>query len=116
MVNHHEESLDLIFKALGDQTRRRLLGDLSSSERSISELAGPLKMTLPAVTKHVRVLERAGLVRRSKRGRTHYLRLDPAPLAEAHGWLEVYRGLWNEQFDKLDLYLARKKSRGTPDA
>jgi DNA-binding transcriptional ArsR family regulator len=116
MVNHSRESLDLVFKALGDRTRRQMLGNLSTRERSVSELAEPLKMTLPAVTKHIHVLERAGLVRRSKRGRTHYVRLDPAPLATAHKWLDVYRGLWNEQFDKLDQYLARKKKGGTPDA
>jgi DNA-binding transcriptional ArsR family regulator len=116
MVNHPQRSLDLVFKALGDPTRRQMLGSLGSREHSISELAVPLKMTLPAVTKHVQVLERAGLVQRSKRGRTHYLRLDPGPLAAAHKWLEVYRGLWDEQFDKLDLYLARKKREGTPDA
>ncbi|MDR3638109.1 MAG: metalloregulator ArsR/SmtB family transcription factor [Isosphaeraceae bacterium] len=115
MVNYHQEPLDLVFKALGDPTRRRMLGSLSARECSVSELAEPLKMTLPAVTKHIHVLERAGLVRRSKRGRTHYVRLDPGPLAAAHQWLEVYRGLWNEQFDKLDVYLARKKTGGTPD-
>jgi DNA-binding transcriptional ArsR family regulator len=115
MVNHPQASLDLVFKALGDPTRRQLLHRLSTSELSVSELAGPLKITLPAVTKHIHVLERAGLVQRSKRGRTHYVRLDPAPLAAAHQWLDVYRGLWNEQFDKLDLYLARKGKGRTPD-
>jgi DNA-binding transcriptional ArsR family regulator len=116
MVEYLPESLDLVFKALGDPTRRQMLGSLSSSECSISELAEPLNMTLAAASKHIRVLERAGLVQRSKRGRTHYLRLDPQPLAGAHRWLDVYRRLWNEQFDKLDIYLARKNTEGTPNA
>jgi DNA-binding transcriptional ArsR family regulator len=110
MVNYREESLDLVFKALGDPTRRQLLGRLSLRECSVSELAEPLKMTLPAVTKHIHVLERAGLVQRSKRGRTHYIRLDPRPLAPAHRWIDVYRRLCEEKFEKLDAYLAKKKS------
>jgi DNA-binding transcriptional ArsR family regulator len=117
MVDYRSEPLDYVFKALGDPTRRRMVGSLSAKERSVSELAEPLKMTLAAASKHVRVLERAGLVRRSKRGRTHYIRLDPGPLATAHSWLDVYRRLSDEQFDKLDAYLAGKKKRGEkPDA
>jgi DNA-binding transcriptional ArsR family regulator len=112
MVDYRSEPLDHVFKALGDPTRRRMVGSLSAQERSVSELAEPLKMTLAAASKHIRVLERAGLVRRSKRGRTHYIRLDPGPLATAHSWLDVYRRLWDEQFDKLDAYLAGKKKRG----
>jgi DNA-binding transcriptional ArsR family regulator len=112
MVEHQAASLDLVFKALGDPTRRRILGSLSTRERSVSELAMPLKMTLAAASKHVRVLERAGLIQRSKRGRTQYCRLDPRPLAAAHQWIDVYRRLWDEQFDKLDAHLARKKSGG----
>jgi DNA-binding transcriptional ArsR family regulator len=117
MVEYCPDPLDHVFKALGDPTRRRMLGSLSGQERSVSELAEPLKMTLAAASKHVRVLERAGLVRRSKRGRTHYVRLDPRPLAAAHRWLDVYRQLWDEQFDKLEAYLAGKKKPGEkPDA
>jgi len=108
MVEYGSESLDVVFKALGDPTRRQMLGSLGSRECSVSELAEPLEMTLAAASKHVRVLERAGLVQRSKRGRTHYLRLNPRPLAAAHQWLDVYRRLWDEQFDKLDADLARK--------
>jgi DNA-binding transcriptional ArsR family regulator len=73
-------------------------------------------MTLAAASKHIRVLEQAGLVRRSKRGRTHYCTLTPAPLAEAHSWLGDYRQMWEEQFDKLDAYLARRKRKGSADA
>jgi DNA-binding transcriptional ArsR family regulator len=110
MVEHHAASLDLVFKALGDPTRRQMLVSLSTRERSVTELSEPLEMTLAAVSKHVRVLERAGLVELSKRGRTQYCRLNPRPLAEAYQWIEVYRQLWDDQFDKLDAYLARRKS------
>jgi DNA-binding transcriptional ArsR family regulator len=115
MVEHSPASLDRVFKALGDSTRRRILGSLDSRERSVSELAEPLDMTLAAVLKHVVVLERAGLVQRQKRGRTHYCRLDPRPLAVASQWLEVYRRLWNEQFDKLDAFLAQKQAERADD-
>jgi DNA-binding transcriptional ArsR family regulator len=116
MVEYSAAKLDRVFKALGDSTRRRILGNLDSRERSVSELAEPLDMTLAAVLKHVIVLERAGLVQRMKRGRTHYCRLDPRPLAAASQWLDVYRRLWNEQFDKLDAFLARRRAEGKSDA
>jgi DNA-binding transcriptional ArsR family regulator len=112
----YSTALDLVFRALGDPTRRQMVATLDSQERSVSELARPLNMTLAAVLKHVLVLERAGIVHRSKRGRTHYCRLDPKPLAAASQWLEVYRRLWNEQLDKLEEYLARNQSKGQSDA
>jgi DNA-binding transcriptional ArsR family regulator len=115
MVEHRPQTLDRVFRALGDPTRRRMIGSLSARECSVSELARPLKMSLAAASKHVSVLEQAGLVRRTKRGRTHFCRIDPRPLERAHSWLAVYQGLWNQQFDKLDIYLARKKV-GAPNA
>jgi DNA-binding transcriptional ArsR family regulator len=111
MVQYRADALDHIFKALGDPTRRRIVRQLHSQERSISELAEPLEMTLTAASKHIRVLERAGLVVRSKRGRTQYCRLNLHPLAAAHDWLSAYRQMWDEQFDKLDAYLARKRNK-----
>jgi DNA-binding transcriptional ArsR family regulator len=93
-----------------------MVASLDSRERSVSELAEPLEMTLAAVLKHVVVLEQAGIVQRSKRGRTHYCRLDPRPLAAASRWLDVYRRFWDEQFDKLDEYLAQRQAEGAEDA
>ena len=113
MVQYRADTLDHIFKALGDPTRRQMVRQLTARERSISELAEPLEMSLAAASKHVRVLERAGLIIRSKRGRTQYCRLNPRKLAAAHDWLAAYRKLWDEQFDKLEAYLARKKNRKT---
>lgn len=116
MLAAQERRLDHIFKALGDPTRRRMLSRLGSSEQSVSELAQPFRMTLAAASKHIRVLEQAGLVRRLKRGRTHYCTLTPRPLADAYSWLGDYRRMWEEQFDKLDAYLARRNRKGADDA
>lgn len=113
MVDYRAASLDQVFHALGDPSRRRMLSNLGQGECSVSQLAEPLNMSLAAASKHVRVLERAGLVQKSKRGRTYYCRLDAEPLREAHQWLDAYRQLWGQQFDKLDAYLARKKRRAT---
>jgi DNA-binding transcriptional ArsR family regulator len=115
MVQFQADALDLVFRALSDPTRRGMLGSLGSGERSVSELAEPLNMTITAVSKHVAVLERAGLVHRSKRGRTHFVRLDPRPLGHAHEWLGKQKALWSAQFDNLDAYLARKKGTDTRD-
>jgi DNA-binding transcriptional ArsR family regulator len=108
MVESREAVLDRVFKALGDPTRRRMLGRLTTSERAVSDLAGPFDMTLAAASKHLAVLERAGLVRRVRRGRARYCSLTPKPLVEAQRWLDEYRAMWEQQFDKLDAYLARK--------
>lgn len=108
MVDYRAVSLDRVFHALGDPTRRRMLSRLGLNECSVSELAEPLQMSLAGASKHVRVLERAGLVQKSKRGRTYYCRLEIGPLRAAHKWLNAYRRLWDEQFDKLDAYLAKQ--------
>lgn len=112
MVESQEVALDRVFKALGDPTRRRMLRRLTTTERAVSDLAGPFDMTLAAASKHLAVLERAGLVRRVRRGRVRYCSLTPKPLVQAQSWLDEYRTMWEERFDKLDAYLAKKSSKG----
>jgi DNA-binding transcriptional ArsR family regulator len=88
MIERHTP-LDHIFSALADPTRRDMLRRLAERERTISELAAPCDMSFAAASKHVRMLERAGLIRRTVRGRTHHCRLEPAPLADAQAWLDA---------------------------
>ena len=102
MVKQLDNPLDAVFQALSDPTRRDMLDKLALREHSISELAAPHDMSLAAASKHVKVLERAGLVFRSKTGRTHYCRLNPRPLAEAEAWLRYYERFWNQRLDALE--------------
>jgi DNA-binding transcriptional ArsR family regulator len=102
---YESSPLDAIFHALADPTRRAMLGHLAEGERSIGELAAPFRMTLPGASKHMRVLESAGLVSRTIRGRTHLCRLEPARLAEANAWLRRYEHFWNERLDSLEAIL-----------
>ena len=97
--------MNSVFHALGDATRRQMLRDLASGERTVSELAGPFAMSLAAASKHIKVLEGAGLIHREVRGRTHVCRLDPAPLASAHEWLGFYERFWNSRLDLLEQLL-----------
>lgn len=101
MVETHP-ALDAVFQALGDPTRRAMLAGLSERERTVGELAAPFAMSLAAASKHIKVLERAGLVRRTVRGRTHVCRLDPAPLRTADAWLRRYERFWKERLDALE--------------
>ncbi|APZ99241.1 transcriptional regulator [Sphingopyxis sp. QXT-31] len=105
MVEHDSHTLDTIFHALGDATRRAMLGELATGQRSVGELAEPFAMSLAAASKHINVLERAGLVRREVRGRTHVCSLDPAPLMSADQWLGIYRRFWTSQLDNLEALL-----------
>lgn len=105
MVNHQRE-LDLTFAALAGPARRSIVAALAGGERTVSELAAPLPMSLVAVSKHVSVLERAGLVRRSRAGRSQVCALTPRPLAGAADWLDSYRDYWTGQLDALERYLA----------
>lgn len=105
MVVYQSASLDRVFQALADPTRRAMLRSLASGEQTISELAAPFSMSFAAASKHVRVLETAGLLHRSVEGRTHICRIDPVPLAAATEWLRFYEGFWTEQFDALDALL-----------
>lgn len=105
MVEHDSNTLDTIFHALGDATRRAMLGELASGERSVGELAEPFAMSLAAASKHIKVLEAAGLLRRDVRGRTHVCSLDPAPLMNADQWLGIYRRFWTDRLDTLEALL-----------
>ncbi len=105
MVEQTAERLDGIFHALADRTRREMLQRLSQQERTITELAQPFEMSLAAVSKHVKVLERAGLVQRTVQGRTHICRLAPEPLSQAQEWLRFYETFWNERLDALEAFL-----------
>jgi DNA-binding transcriptional ArsR family regulator len=105
MVEQHAERLDSIFHALSDPTRRAILRRLSEGESSIGELAAPFKMTFAGASKHIKALERAGLVRRTVKGRTHLCRLAPGPLAEAQEWLRHYEQFWTEKLDLLQRLL-----------
>ena len=101
--------LDATFSALADPTRRAILARLALGETSVNDLAKPFDMSLPAVSKHLRVLEKAGLVRRTRRGRVHELQLDAAPMQKAQQWIEEYRRCWEQNFDRLDEYLKQLK-------
>jgi DNA-binding transcriptional ArsR family regulator len=105
MVTQRSASLDDVFHALADPTRRAMLKSLSTGPRNIRELAEPFSMSFVAASKHVRVLESAGLLRRRIEGRSHYLRLNPKPLASAHEWLGFYERFWTERLDALEALL-----------
>ena len=104
MVNN-QRALDSTFAALSDATRRGILARLATGEASVTELAEPYDMSLPAVSKHLRVLESAGLVARSKDGRVHRCRLEAAPMKSAADWIAHYRQFWEAQLDSLQRYL-----------
>ncbi|MDB6003253.1 MAG: transcriptional regulator, ArsR family [Prosthecobacter sp.] len=93
--------LDLVFAALSDATRRGLLTRLLDGESTVGDLAEPLKMSLPAVSKHLKVMENAGLLKRRVEGRTHFIQANPKPLREAVNWIEHHRQFWEGSFDKL---------------
>jgi DNA-binding transcriptional ArsR family regulator len=105
MVELNAAQLDAVFHALGDATRRRMLRDLADGERSVGELAAPFAMSLAAASKHVKALERAGLVRRRVTGRTHFCRLEAQALARAHAWIGFYERFWSDRLDVLESLL-----------
>jgi DNA-binding transcriptional ArsR family regulator len=100
-----EDALDAVFRALGDPTRRAMLRLLAAGERTVGELAAPFAMTFAGASKHVKVLEGAGLVRRTVRGRTHVCHLEAEPLAEADAWLRFYAAFWDRRIDALEARL-----------
>lgn len=100
-----DERLDDTFAALANATRRAILARLAEGEATVNELAAPFELTLPAISKHIKVLERAGLVERSRNAQFRPCRLDPAPLAEVAQWTEQYRAIWQDRFDRLGDYL-----------
>jgi DNA-binding transcriptional ArsR family regulator len=105
MVNYSPFLLDATFGALSDPTRRAILARLARGEAKVTELAEPFRMSLPAISKHLRVLESAGLLHREIEGREHRCRLAAAPMKSAAAWIEQYRGFWETQFDSLAQYL-----------
>ena len=107
----YEARLDAVFAALADPTRRAILARLASGEASVNELAEPFAMTQPAISKHLKVLENAGLVSSAIDAQRRPRRLEPAPLAEATEWLERYREIWESNYQRLDSLLEELKSR-----
>jgi DNA-binding transcriptional ArsR family regulator len=104
--------LDRTFAALADPTRRAILARLAKGEASVTELARPFDMTLPAVSKHLKVLERAGLIARGRQRQWRPARLDAGPLKQVAEWTERYRKFWEESYDRLDQYLGELQDRG----
>lgn len=111
MVDNDSPQLDIVFRALGDSTRRGMLASLALGEKSIGELAEPFAMSFAGASKHVKVLEDAGLVRRDVRGRTHICRLEPGPLASADQWLRHYERFWTGRLDALEQLLRADDAR-----
>ena len=108
-VHSDPDPLSATFSALADPTRRAILARLASGETSVTTLAEPFEMSMPAISKHLKVLECAGLIARGREAQWRPCRLDPAPLKQASDWIENYRRFWEESFDRLDAYLAELK-------
>ena len=104
-----DDRLDSVFGALADPTRRAILARLAASEASVTELARPFAMSLPAVSKHLKVLERAGLIARGRDAQWRPCRLEVGPLRDVAEWMEPYRRFWDESFSRLDDHLIRMK-------
>jgi len=111
MVKYESPLLDRTFAALADPTRRSILANLAEGERCVTDLAKPHRMSLPAISKHLRVLEKAGLIRRHRDGRVHRLQLDAAPMQQAQQWIEEYRKFWEQSFDRLEEYLKELQAK-----
>lgn len=105
MVKRYSEHLDRTFFALSDPTRRAILTRLSSGEATVLKLAEPFNLSVPAISKHLRLLESAHLITRKKQGKVHYIRLNPTPIEEASGWIASHRARWELQLDNLEAYL-----------
>ncbi|PYK76431.1 MAG: transcriptional regulator [Verrucomicrobia bacterium] len=108
---HAQHRLDAVFAALADPTRRRILAHLARGDRRVTDLARPHAMSLPAVSKHLRVLEKAGLLRRRRYGRVHEMQLDAKPLQQAAKWVEEYRKFWEGSLDRLAEYLEKTNKK-----
>jgi len=108
------DQLSTTFSALADPTRRAILARLASGEATVTELAEPFEMSLPAVSKHLKVLQRAGLIARGREAQWRPCRLEAAPLQDAADWIEHYRRFWEESFDRLDEYLKEVQAGQKP--
>lgn len=111
MTQAEAEFLDRAFAALADPTRRAILGRLAIREAGVTELAEPFEMSLPAVSKHLKVLERAGFITRSREAQWRYCRLEPAPLKRVADWVGQYKRFWDESYERLDEYLEDLKRK-----
>jgi len=111
MVKYPSATLNRTFAALADPTRRRILAHLSRGDRCVTDLARPHAMSLPAISKHLRVLEKAGLLRRRRYGRIHEIQLEAKPLKQAAQWVEEYRKFWEGSLDRLAEYLEKADKR-----
>lgn len=109
MVKQNGQPLDNVFKALSDPTRRAIVQRLSNRPASVVDLASNFPMSLPAVSKHLKVLENAGLIRRTREGRTHWISLNPMPLKDAEAWVSQYRAFWEGSLDQLESYIRSTK-------
>jgi len=110
------DQLSITFGALADPTRRAILSRLSTGEASVTELAKPFNLSLPGISKHLKVLQRAGLVRQTRKAQWRLCRLDGARLKEAADWVGEYRQFWDESFERLDEYLATVQKEETHDS
>jgi len=115
MVELESHPLTTLFRALGDATRMQMLSDLATGEKTVSQLAEPFSMSLAAASKHIKVLETAGLIERDVRWRTHFCRLKPEPLAEAYRWLGQYERFWTARLNVLDQLLREEDRARIPD-
>lgn len=115
MVNNQSEQLDALFQALADPTRRAMLHHLAEGAQTVSDLAAPHAMSLAAASKHIKVLERAGLVRRQVQGRTHFCHLEAGPMHGGAEWIHHYEQFWNRSLDTLESLL-RKEAKQTTAA
>jgi DNA-binding transcriptional ArsR family regulator len=111
MVNYRASPLDRTFGALADPTRRKILARLSRGDARVTDLARPFAMSLPAISRHIAVLERAGLLRRRRQGRVHHLKLESAPIRHAARWIDDYRRFWEGSLDSLAAYLERGETK-----
>lgn len=108
------DQLSLVFSALADPTRRTILAELTRGDATVTELTAPLPISMPAVSRHLKVLEGAALISRSRQGKWQRSHLEAAPLREAVSWMERFRGFWDSSFDRLDAHLATMQQTEEP--
>lgn len=111
MVKYNDGNLSLVFGALSDPTRRRIVEKLSFDELMVTEIAADFDISLPAVSKHLKVLEKAGIVKRTKEGKVHRISVKKNSMNDAWEWIERYRALWGNKFDSLEKYLSEMEKR-----
>jgi DNA-binding transcriptional ArsR family regulator len=112
MMRSNNDKLDLTFAALANSTRRAILARLANGEATVNELAAPFNMSLPAISKHIKVLERAGLITQGQKAQYRPCAIDVKPLQEISNWTEQYRPIWEARFDRMDDYLNQIKKKG----